>query len=44
MLLNRRQPGDAKQAQDLIGQALTTARALGAADVERRAVALLASH
>jgi tetratricopeptide (TPR) repeat protein len=41
MLLARRQPGDAERARDLVGQALATARELGLANVERRAVELL---
>jgi tetratricopeptide (TPR) repeat protein len=41
MLLTRRQPGDAERARELLGRALTTARELGLANVERRAVALL---
>ena len=41
MLLARRQPGDAERAHELLGQALATARQLGLANVERRAVALL---
>ena len=35
MLLARRQPGDAERAAELLGQALTTARDLGLAKVER---------
>src|SRR5688572_15900634 len=41
MLLTRRQPGEADRARELLGQALDTARELGLADVERRAVELL---
>jgi class 3 adenylate cyclase/tetratricopeptide (TPR) repeat protein len=41
MLLARRQPGDDERARDLLGQALATARELGLANVERRAVELL---
>jgi hypothetical protein len=41
MLLTRRQPGDPDRARHLLGQALATARDLGLANVERRAVALL---
>jgi len=41
MLLARRQAGDADRARELLGQALTTARELGHAKVERDAVALL---
>ena len=41
MLLARRQPGGVERARDLLGQALATARELGLATVERRAVALL---
>jgi class 3 adenylate cyclase len=41
MLLIRRQPGDAERACELLGGALTTARELGLANVERRAVATL---
>lgn len=41
MLLDRRQAGDADQARELLGQALATARELGSANVERRAVELL---
>jgi tetratricopeptide (TPR) repeat protein len=41
MLLTRRHPGDSQRARELLGQALTTARELGLANVERRAVALL---
>ena len=42
MLLRRRGPGDEEQAQDLLGQALSTARELRLLTVERRAAALLA--
>jgi tetratricopeptide (TPR) repeat protein len=42
MLLARRDPGDGERASELLGQALATARELGLATVERRAVALLA--
>jgi class 3 adenylate cyclase len=41
MLLTRRHPGDAERAQELLRQALATARELGLAKVERDAVALL---
>jgi class 3 adenylate cyclase len=41
MLLARRQPGDTDGARELLAQALDTARQLGFADVERRAVQLL---
>jgi class 3 adenylate cyclase/tetratricopeptide (TPR) repeat protein len=41
MLLARRRPGDVDRARHLLGQALHTARELGLANVERRAVALL---
>jgi class 3 adenylate cyclase/tetratricopeptide (TPR) repeat protein len=41
MLLRRCQPGDADRARGLLGQALATARELGLANVERRAVELL---
>jgi len=41
MLLVRARPGDADQARSLLGQALATARELGLATVERRAVSLL---
>jgi hypothetical protein len=41
MLLRRRQPGDAEQARQLLGQALDSARELDMAKVERDAVALL---
>jgi tetratricopeptide (TPR) repeat protein len=41
MILARGQPGGAERARDLLGQALATARELGLATVERRAVALL---
>ncbi|MGH7752908.1 MAG: hypothetical protein ACREN5_08840, partial [Gemmatimonadales bacterium] len=41
MLLDRRQPGDAERARDLLGQALATARELGLGNVERRAAGLL---
>ncbi|HKY76017.1 MAG TPA: hypothetical protein VJS45_07750, partial [Acidimicrobiia bacterium] len=41
MLLTRRQPGDTERANELLAQALTTARDLGLGNVERRAVALL---
>jgi hypothetical protein len=41
MLLARRTPEDAQLARDLLGQALATARELGLANVEPRAVALL---
>jgi class 3 adenylate cyclase len=41
MLLTRRQPGDAERARELLGQTLASARELGLANVERRAVTLL---
>lgn len=41
MLLTRGQSADAARASDLSGQALETARELGLANVERRAVALM---
>jgi hypothetical protein len=41
MLINRAQPGDAERAREFLGQALETARELGLANVERRAVQLL---
>jgi class 3 adenylate cyclase/tetratricopeptide (TPR) repeat protein len=41
MLLARRRPGDVDRAQDLLGQAIVTARELGLANVERRSVELL---
>jgi len=41
MLLTRAQPGDAERAREFLGQALATARELGLANVERRAVQLL---
>ena len=41
MLLTRRGSGDDEQARELLGQALATARELGLANIERRAVALL---
>jgi hypothetical protein len=41
MLLAQGQPGGAERARDFLGQALATARELGLANVERRAVALL---
>ncbi len=41
MLLDRRRPGDAERARELLGQALATARELGVVNVERRAVGLL---
>jgi hypothetical protein len=41
MLRSRRQRGDAERAREMLGQALTTARELGMAKVERDAVALL---
>ncbi len=40
-LLAREQPDEVERAQDLLGEALATARKLGLATVERRAVALL---
>jgi tetratricopeptide (TPR) repeat protein len=44
MLLSRHQPGDTDRAREFLGQALATARQLGLATVERRAVELLASR
>jgi hypothetical protein len=44
MLLIRRQPGDAERANELLSRALDTARELELANVERRAVELLASR
>jgi tetratricopeptide (TPR) repeat protein len=41
MLLTRRELADAEHARELLGQALATARELGLANVERRAVELL---
>jgi hypothetical protein len=41
MLLIRRRVGDADRARGFLGQALVTARDLGLANVERRAVELL---
>jgi hypothetical protein len=41
MLLSRHQRGDDERAQELLGQALSTARELGLRNVERRAVVLL---
>jgi hypothetical protein len=41
MLLTRRQPGDADQARELLGQALDSARELGMAKVEGDSAALL---
>ena len=41
MLIARGSPGDAERARQLVGQALTTARELGLANIERRAVRLL---
>jgi hypothetical protein len=41
LLLARPQAGDADRARMLLGQALDTARQLGLANVERRAVQLL---
>jgi len=43
MLLTRHQPGDAERARELLRQALATARELGLANIERRAVELLSS-
>jgi class 3 adenylate cyclase len=43
MVLARRDPGDAERARELLAQALATARELGLATVERRAVQLLPS-
>jgi tetratricopeptide (TPR) repeat protein len=42
MLLERGRPGDAERARELLDRALATARELGLAGVEQRAVALLA--
>jgi hypothetical protein len=44
MLLARRHTGDAERARQLLDQALTTARDLGLANIERQAVALLGQH
>jgi hypothetical protein len=41
MLLIRQEPGDADRARELLRQARDTARELGLANVERRAVRLL---
>jgi len=41
MLVARQQPGDEERARQLLRQALTAARELRLANVERRAVALL---
>jgi tetratricopeptide (TPR) repeat protein len=41
MLLARREAGDSERARELLGQALATARELGLANIERRAVQLL---
>jgi hypothetical protein len=41
MLHGRLRPGDAERARDLLGQALSTARERGLANIERRAVRLL---
>ncbi|HEV8623900.1 MAG TPA: AAA family ATPase [Acidimicrobiia bacterium] len=41
MLINRGRPGDAERARELLGQALTTARERGLANIERRTVQLL---
>jgi hypothetical protein len=41
MLLTLRGAGDMERAQELLRQALTTARELGLGNVERRAMALL---
>jgi hypothetical protein len=41
MLIARGEPGDAERARELLDQALTSARELGLANIERRAVALL---
>jgi hypothetical protein len=43
MLLRRTEPGDTERARDLRDESLATARELGLASVERRAVELL-SH
>jgi hypothetical protein len=43
MLLRRAGPDDAGRARELLGEALTTARDLGLANIERRAVRLLHS-
>jgi hypothetical protein len=40
-LFLRREPGDDERAQDLLGQALGTARELGLGEVEHRAGELL---
>jgi hypothetical protein len=44
MLLLRSQPGDSDRARELLARALATAQNLGLANVERRAVELLASQ
>ena len=41
MLITRNLPGDAERARELLGQALSTARGLALAKLERRAVQLL---
>ncbi len=41
MLITRNLPGDAERARELLGQALSTARGLALAKIERRAVQLL---
>ncbi len=41
MLSNRGEPGDAERAREFLDQALTTARDLGLASVERKVVELL---
>jgi hypothetical protein len=41
MLLRRGQPGDIERARELLGQAVTTARELGLANIERRVVELV---
>ena len=44
MLLTRAEPGDGERANELLGQALTTARELGLVNIERGAVELLSSE
>ena len=41
MLIARGEPGDAEQATHLLGQALSTARERGLANIDRRTVQLL---
>jgi class 3 adenylate cyclase/tetratricopeptide (TPR) repeat protein len=44
MLLNRRHPGDPERARELLDRALATAREIGQANVERRAVEFLTAR